>query len=123
MRQGYYRTLIVFCAALSVFLLPTQVIGIRWELLEFGRVHPESVVVFAGFGLLPIAAVGLWKWRFWGFAALLVGTLLITITVAAHDGLVAGLGWAVLHLICLGFTALRYFTNAPIPVPQRSQAP
>jgi hypothetical protein len=115
MRQGFYRAVIVFCGALSAMLLPEQALGIRWEILELGRVHPESVVVFAGFGLLPVAAIGLWKWRFWGFATLLVGTLLIMTTVATHDGLVAGLGWAFLHLVCLGFTALRYFTNAPIP--------
>lgn len=117
MRQGFYRSLVVFCASLSVLLLSDQALGIRSQILDSGRVHLESIVVFAGFGLLPIAAIGLWKWRLWGFVALLVGTLFITITVAAHDGLLAGFGWAFLHLVCLGFTALRYFTNTPIPSP------
>ncbi len=65
-----------------------------------------SVLVAVGFGMVPVAAVGLWNKKKWGIIVLMIATLLTFIVTIRLDMIMG-------HLVLLGLAAFYYSTGKP----------
>jgi len=108
MRLTFYRALLVLCALGAALVLPTLVLSIRKDLSLRNGLPRFDVAAFIGFGMLPVAVVGLWNWRRSGFVTLMVGTFVVALTTVFHLGFASALKWTTLHFICLCSTLFRY---------------
>lgn len=103
MRQRVYRWLIAILGAWGLLSLPSLLAMVP-AAIQSGDINSDNVlniiVPTLGFALLPIAVVGLWNFRLWGFICLFLGFLLV---VATHANAVF------LHATCIGVTLVRYF--------------
>jgi len=102
-----YRLIIVFFAAWITLCLPKLI-------QAWGDQFPDTLFkcgTIVGFGLVPIAAVGLWSERAWGFWSLIVATTCASITFA--------FGYPQLLSVCL----LHYFIVAVVVLRRRFPYP
>jgi hypothetical protein len=105
-----YRILLVILVGLVLLNLATIGFGL---FREAGGENPAGVFValrFIGYGLLPVAAAGLWFWRTWGFWLLGLSTLL-TLAADLPEGLFAAFWRSFPHLTTIALTVEQYLTR------------
>jgi hypothetical protein len=103
MWRRVYQAVLVSCSVgiVALSLRRDFWVGNKLPLIDFAA--------FIGLGLLPVAAVGLWNLRLWGFVILVTGMFLVAGAATFHLGVVHGLEWTSFHFACLFATVLLYF--------------
>ena len=103
MRQHVYRWLIAILGVWGLLYLPSLLAPV-FAVIQPSDVRGENwfalIVPAIGFALLPIAVVGLWRFRLWGFICLVLGLLLVVVAQPQS---------VFLHAACLAVTLVRYF--------------
>lgn len=99
MRRKTFRLLIAACGVYAAFGLPSLV-GVLLPAIQAGDARANEILTaLVGFALLPVACVGLWYERLWGFICLLIGLILVLIAFPPAS---------ILYGICLVVALARY---------------
>jgi hypothetical protein len=100
MQRKTFRFIIAICAAWAALSIPSLV-AILLPAIQVGDVRTTEIIFsVVGFALLPIATVGLWHERLWGFICLLFGLLCVLLVHPTAS---------YLHGVCFVVTLVRYF--------------
>lgn len=100
MRRKTFRFFIGFCAAWAAWAA-TSLVGILLPAISVSDVRTIQItIVLVGFALLPVASVGLWHERLWGFICLLLGLFCVLLVSPSAS---------FPHGVCLVVTIVRYF--------------
>ncbi len=109
MWQRVYQAVLVSCSVGIAWNLPTLAHSLRRDFWLGNGLPLIDIAAFIGLGLLPVAAVGLWNLRLWGFVILMTGMFIVAGAATFHLGVVHGLEWTLFHFACFFATVLLYF--------------
>ena len=86
MEERQFRIVLTVLALVAVAVLAVGIVSVSTDSLSAERTSVRDILKIIGMGLLPIAAIGLWSWRPWGFGALGLATA-VALLSALPDGL------------------------------------
>lgn len=107
MEENYYRIWLAILASVAVLVLGALAISSSLPDADFTA---RDIIRLVGYGLLAVAAIGLWSWQTWGFWTLGLATLL-TFGADVPAGLFAAFWRSFLHLTMILFTVEQYYTR------------
>jgi hypothetical protein len=111
LEENYYRIWLAILASVAVLVLGALAItGSLPGPEQPAGFSVRDIVRLVGYGLLAVAAIGLWSWQTWGFWTLGLATLL-TFGSDVPSGLFAAFWRSFLHLTMILFTVEQYFTR------------
>jgi hypothetical protein len=111
LEENYYRIWLAILA--SVAMLVIAALAIASSLPDPDQpasFSARDIVRLVGYGLLAVAAIGLWTWQSWGFWSLGLATLL-TFGADLPSGLFAAFWRSFLHVTMILFTIEQYYTR------------
>jgi hypothetical protein len=111
LEENYYRIWLAILATVALLVLGALAISLSLPNPE----RPAGVSAFdigrlAGYGLLAVAAIGLWSWRSWGFWTLGLATLL-TFGADVPNGIFSAFWRSFLHLTMILLTVEQHFAR------------
>jgi hypothetical protein len=110
MEERHYRLLLAVVTGLAILNLGAMTAGLFREDAAGGGFSIRFAFRLLGYGLLVIAAAGLWNWNSWAFWLLGLATL-TTIGANLADGLQTAFWRIVPHLTMILLTAEQYYTR------------
>lgn len=99
MQRKTFRILIAVCAIWAALSLPSLIAVLYASIKSDQQIFDLSMATI-GFAILPVACLGLWHERLWGFVCLLLGLVCVSIVNPTA---------IYLHCVCFAVTLVRYF--------------
>src|SRR5687768_3883672 len=103
MEERTYRILLVVLTGLVILNLATIGFGLFRETGEEDTYDYQPIARLIGYGLLPVAMIGLWSWKPWAFWVLGLATV-TTLAADLPEGLFAGFWRSFPHLTTIVMT-------------------
>jgi hypothetical protein len=110
MEERTYRILLVVLTGLVILNLATIGFGLFRETGEEDTYDYQPIARLIGYGLLPVAMIGLWSWKPWAFWVLGLATV-TTLAADLPEGLFAGFWRSFPHLTTIVMTVEQYLTR------------
>ena len=111
MEENYYRIWLAILASVAMLVLGGLAIAASLpDGDQAASFSARDIIRLVGYGLLAVAAIGLWSWQTWGFWTLGLATLL-TFGADVPAGLFAAFWRSFLHLTMILFTVEQYYTR------------
>ncbi len=110
MEERQFQVILVCLALLAVLVLVVGIVSLSADNSAGQRMSAREIVQLVGVGLLPVAAIGLFGWRRWGFLVLGLATT-VALVAALPDGLFAAVWFSFLHLTTILLIAEQYYTR------------
>jgi len=108
--ERQFRVILSLLALVAVLVIVAKVASLAVsEAFGTGNLTGPTVQI-VGFGLLPIAAIGLWGWQTWGFWTLGLSTA-ATVVAVIPEGLQAAIWLSMLHLTTILLVTEHYFAR------------
>lgn len=110
MEDRQYQIILSVLALAGVLVVAVGIASIATsDWTESGNLAAQAVQL-VGYCLLPVAAIGLWWWRQWGFWTLGVATA-VTVAATLPEGLTSAIWRSFLHLTTILLIAEHYFAR------------
>lgn len=111
MEENYYRIWLAILATVAILVLGGLAIASSLpNPQQPAGFSARDIIRLVGYGLLAVAAIGLWSWHTWGFWMLGLATLL-TFGSDVPSGLFAAFWRSFLHLTMILLTIEQYYTR------------
>ena len=110
MEVRQFRMVLAILSLVAVAVLAVAVFSVVAAENPIEQVRARSIVYCIGFGLLPVAAIGLWEWRRWGFWMLGLATVMASLS-ALPDGLFAAVWCSFLHVTTILLVTEQHFAR------------
>lgn len=110
MEERQFRVILSLLALVAVLVVVTRILSLVMSEATGGGNLAGTAVQIVGFCLLPVAAMGLWSWRPWGFWTLGLATAVV-LAAAVTEGLLAAIWLSMLHLTTILLVAEHYFAR------------
>jgi hypothetical protein len=111
LEENFYRIWLAVLASVAIVVIGALAISSSLpDPQQPAGFSARDIVRMVGYGLLAVAAIGLWSWKSWGFWTLGLATLL-TFGSDVPSGLFAAFWRSFLHLTMILFTVEQYYTR------------
>jgi hypothetical protein len=110
MEEGFYRILLTILAGVAVLVAGAITLSLVLADPAGAAVSARDIARLVGYGLVPVAAIGLWSWRRWGFWMLGLATL-TTFVADFPEGVFAAFWRAFLHLTMILLTVEQHYAR------------
>ena len=109
MEERQFRIVLTVLALTAVAVLAVGIVSVSTDNMT-GRILVRDIFQLVGMGLLPVAAIGLWSWRPWGFWTLGLATA-VALLGALPDGLSAAVWCSFPHLATILLVAEHHYAR------------
>jgi hypothetical protein len=111
LEENFYRIWLAVLASVAIVVIGALAISSSLpDPQQPAGFSARDIVRMVGYGLLAVAAIGLWSWKSWGFWTLGLATLL-TFGSDVPSGLFAAFWRSFLLLTMILFTVEQYYTR------------
>jgi hypothetical protein len=110
MEARQFRIILAILSLVSVAVLAVGIFSSVASDNPDERIGARNIAYYISFGLLPVAAIGLWNWWRWGFWMLGLAAAMALVS-ALPDGLFAAVWCSFLHVTVILLVAEQYFAR------------